>query len=323
MNRRDLLVLAALTVAPRAVSAQQALKLPVIGVLNPGFPTYDAASLGLMDGLRELGFVDGATVRIETRWGLGKPELLPAFAEELVRLNVDVILAVARTAINAARLATTVLPIVAIDLESDPVAAGFITSYKAPRGNITGLFLDQPELTGKWLQLIREIVPGARRIAVLWDSNTGEDQLRAILAVAKAIPVDVQVIQIRNATEMKSALSASLKAQPEALVQLGSPLILQLSNTIAGMAAQYRIPAISMFRAFSENGGLMSYGPDLSVWFRRLARQIAAILKGAKPADIPAEMPINFALVVNLKAAAALGISIPQDILSSADAVIE
>lgn len=277
MNRRDLLVLAALTVAPRAVSAQQALKLPVIGVLNPGFPTYDAASSGLMDaqrelgldGLRELGFVDGATVRIEARWGLGKPELLPAFAEELVRLNVDVILAVARTAINAARSATTVLPIVAIDLESDPVAAGFITSYKAPRGNITGLFLDQPELTGKWLQLIREIVPGARRIAVLWDSNTGEDQLRAILAVAKAIPVDVQVIQIRNATEMKSALSASLKAQPEALVQLGSPLILQLSNTIAGMAAQYRIPAISMFRAFSENGGLMSYGPDLSVWFRR------------------------------------------------------
>ena len=166
MNRRDLLVLAALTVAPRAVRAQKARKLPVIGVLNPGFPTYDAASLGLMDGLRELGFVDGATVRIETRWGLGKPELLPAFAEELVQLNVDVILAVARTAINAARLATTVLPIVAIDLESDPIAAGFIDSFAAPRGNITGLFLDQPELTGKWLQLIREIVPGARARAI-------------------------------------------------------------------------------------------------------------------------------------------------------------
>jgi putative ABC transport system substrate-binding protein len=295
----------------------------MIGVLNPGFPTNDAAGAGLTDGLRELGFVDGTTVRIETRWGLGKPETLPAFADELIQLHVDVIVAVARPAINGARLATTTLPIVAIDLESDPVAAGFIFSFQAPRGNITGLFLDQPELTGKWLQLIREIVPGARRIAVLYDANTGEDQLHAILAAAKAIPIDLQVIRFRNSTEMESALSANLKAQPEALVQLGSPLIVQLSHIIAGMAAQYRIPAISMFRAFSENGGLMSYGPDLSVWFRRLARQIAAILNGAKPADIPAETPINFELVVNLKTAAALGVSVPQDILSNANAVIE
>jgi putative ABC transport system substrate-binding protein len=329
MNRRDLLVLAGLAAAPRAIRAKKQAKpakqarLPVVGVLNPGFPNLAESSLGLVDGLRELGFVDGATVRIENRWGLGKPELLPAFAEELVRLKVDVILAVARTAINAARLATTILPIVAIDLESDPVAAGFIDSFKAPRGNITGLFLDQPELTGKWLQLIREIVPGARRVAVLWDANTSEDQLRAILAAAKAIQVNIQLIKFRNAAEMDGALSAGLQEQPNALVQLSSPLIIQLADHIASIVAGYRIPAISMIAQFPENGGLMSYGPDLPFWSRRLVRQIAAILKGAKPTDIPAEMPINFELVVNLKTATALGISIPSGILTVADRVID
>jgi putative ABC transport system substrate-binding protein len=149
-------------VVPRDVRAQQTKHVPLIGVLGHGFPGYKLAIESLTEGLRERGYVEGTTVKIEARWALGKTEVLPVLAEELVRLNVNVILALARPAINAAKLATTVLPIVGIDLESDPIAAGFFPSFAAPNGNITELFLDQPGLTGKWLQLIREVVPGAR-----------------------------------------------------------------------------------------------------------------------------------------------------------------
>jgi putative ABC transport system substrate-binding protein len=237
---------------PLAARAQQARSFPLIGFLNPGFPTYtgsDSAFILLKEGLREVDLVEGETFRIEARWGLGKTETIPAFAEELVRLKVDLLVAIARPSIEAAKSATRELPIVALDLESDPVASGFVTSLAAPGGNITGLFLNAPSLTGKWLQLIREVVPDARRIAVLWDANTGEYQLRAMSAAAKAMSIDLQVVEFRNAAGMESALSAGLKERPQALIQLGSPLINQLANRIADISATHRIPAISMFRS--------------------------------------------------------------------------
>lgn len=323
MNRRDLLVLGSFAALPLAARAAQTLHLPVIATLSPGFPTWDAVIAGLKDGLRELGYVEGSTVEIKARWGLGKPETLPALAEELVRLNVNEIVALARPAINAARLATTVLPIVAIDLVSDPVAAGFVASFAEPKGNVTGLFLDQPELTGKWLGFIKEVAPDAKRIAVLWDTNTGEDQVRAISEVAKAISVDLQVLKFRNATEMQIVLVTNLKDRPDGLVQLGSPLINELSSRVASSAAAYRIPAISMYRSFCENGGLMSYGPNLSIWSHRLAGYVATILKGAKPENVPVEKPTNFEFVVNLKVAKSLGIDVPPEILAAANNVIE
>jgi ABC-type uncharacterized transport system substrate-binding protein len=173
MNRRDtMLALAAFGAAPLAAKA-----LPVIGFLHPALPSYTgpgASMVGLREGLREVGYVEGETIKIEARWGQGKAEALPGFAEELVRLKVDVLVAVAPPSVRAAQAATRDLPIVAYDLESDPVASGFVASLATPGGNITGLFLDSPSLTGKWLQLIREIIPDARRVAVLWDANTGD-----------------------------------------------------------------------------------------------------------------------------------------------------
>ena len=331
MRRREFI--AALTGATVGWSlearGQRARKIPVIGFLTPGFPpgpnvTSASTFAYFIDGLRKAGYVDGETVRIEARFAQGKPETLAGFAEEFVGLKVDVLIATARPSIEAAKAATRDIPILAFDLESDPVASGYVASLAAPGGNITGLFLDAPGLAGKWLQQIREVVPDARKIAVLWDASTGEFQLRALSAAAKAISVDLQVLEFRGATGMQSALVTGLKERPQALIQLGSPLINQLANRIAEITTTHRMPAISMFRNFPENGGLMSYGPVLPIWYHLLAtRYVAAILKGAKPADMPVDRPTLFELVLNVKAATAMGLTISTGLLAQADEVIE
>jgi putative tryptophan/tyrosine transport system substrate-binding protein len=314
---------------PRAALAQQARRLPVIGFLNPGFTPHPSlagtpAGDNLREGLRKAGYVDGDTCRLEARYGQGKPETLVGFAEELVRLKVDVIVAIARPSIEAAKAATRDIPIVALDMESDPVASGYIASFAAPGGNITGLFMDAPGLTGKWLQQVREAVPDARRVAVLWDVTTGEYGLRALRAAAKANAVDLHVLEFRGVAGLESALVAGLKEGPQALIQLGSPLVTQLANRIADIATTYRMPAIAMFRQFPDSGGLMSYGPVLPIWYQLLGtRYVAAILKGARPADLPVDRPSHFEFVLNMKTAAALGLRIPVGLLAQADVVIE
>ena len=325
MNRRNtVLALVALGAAPLAAEAQQAQKLPVVGFLHPGFPGVSSLTLTyLREGLRDLGYIEGETIKIEARWAHGKPETLPGLAAELVRLKVDILLATGPPSVIAAKQATGTLPIVANDLETDPVASGLVASLARPGGNITGLFLDLPGLTGKWLQLLREVVPGARRVAVLWDANTGEYQLRAVTAAAKAVSVDLQVLEFRDSTGMESVLSAGLKERPQALIQLGSPLINAASKSTAGFSATHRLPGISPFRAFPDNGGMMSYGPNLPILFRRSALYVSKILKGAKPGELPVEQPTHFELIVNLKTARALGITIPQSVLLRADEVIQ
>ena len=324
MNRRDtVLALAALGAAPRAAYAQQARKIPVIGFLDPRFagtsPSYDI----LRTGLRASGYIEGESIRIEARWGEGKPEALPGFAQELVLQKVNIIVAVSPAAVKAAKAATRDLPIVAVDLETDPVASGLVTSLRKPGGNMTGLFLNHAELAGKWLQLVREVVPGARRVAVLWDANTGPYQLAAITAAAKTMGVSLQVLEIRDAAGIQGALNAGLKDRPEALVQLGSPLINAAGKTIADFLATQRLPGISPFRIFADSGGLLSYGPNLKVMYRALATYVSKILKGAKAGDLPIEQPTHFEFVVNLQTARALGIKLPQTVLVRADEVIE
>lgn len=312
-----------------AASAQPARKLPVIGFLHPGFPDNPGLSRllafdNLKAGLRQAGHVDGETIRIEARFGLGKPETLARFAEELVRIKVDVLVVAARPAIEAAKAATRDIPIIALDLESDPVASGYVASLAVPGGNITGLFLDAPSLAAKWLQQVREVVLDARKMAVLWDANTGEYQLRALSAAVKTMSVDVQVIEFRNSAEMEPALIRGLKEGPQALIQLGSPLIQQLSNRIADICATHRMPAVSMFRSFPDSGGLMSYGPVLSAWYQLLGtRYVDAILKGARAADLAVDRPTRFEMVLNAKAATAMGLKIPVNLLAQADEVIE
>jgi putative tryptophan/tyrosine transport system substrate-binding protein len=324
MRRREFIgLLGAATAWPLAARAQQG-KVPIVGFLHPGFPdsrspVFDA----LGQGLRDAGYVEGETVKIEARWARGKPDILPQLTRELIQLHADVLVPTARPSIEAARAATTDLPIVANDLESDPVASGYVASLAHPGGNLTGLFLDAPSLSGKWLQLISDIVPAVKKIAVLWDATTGTYQLDAIRAAATAVSIDLVVMEFRDNEGLDTALEAGLKQGLQAVIQLGSPLIRQAGTRTAEILSVRHIPGISQFRTFPDGGGLMSYGPDLINLFRRLGPIVGKILHGARPADLPIERPTKFELVINLKTAKALGLSVPIGLLNAADEVIE
>jgi putative ABC transport system substrate-binding protein len=326
MNRRKFIALSAGAAVARSTlaQAQQVQKVPVIGFLSPGFSEFGSVSLdALREGLRDAGYVEGETVKVEVRWARGRPEILSQLAQELIGLHADVLVATARPSIEAARAVTTDLPIVANDLESDPVASGYVASLAHPGGNLTGFFLDAPTLCGKWLQQISNIVPNVKKVAVLWDATTGPYQLDAIKAAAKAASIDLLVMEFRDGAGLETALESGLKQGPQALIQLGSPLIRNAGPRVAEISSSRRIPGISQFRTFPDGGGLMSYGPDLIQLFRRIGPYVAKILHGARPADLPVERPTKFELVINLKAAKALGVTIPASLLAGADEVIE
>jgi putative ABC transport system substrate-binding protein len=325
MNRRNTIkAIMALGIAPLPVRAQPVRKLAVVGFLSPvaerSGPGY--AWNGLRDGMRALGYIEGQTVTYEARWANGKPEQLPRLAQEIVQSKVDVLVAVSPAAVRAAKTTTNTMPIVAHDLETEPVTSGLVASLARPGGNLTGLFLDLPTLAAKWLQLIREAVPGIRRVHVLWDANTGESQLSALKAAAKAMAIDIHVLEFRDENGIASALDAKRTERAQAIVQLGSPLINQHAKRIADILASRKLPSISPYRSFCEAGGMMSYGTDLLITYRSLAPIVVKILKGAKPGDLPVEQPTHFEMLVNLKAAAALGIKMPQSVLLRADEVI-
>ena len=326
MDRRAFLaaVAGSLLAAPLAVQAQQAATIPVVGVLNSGAGPRSTTVDTTREGLRDLGYVEGQTIAFDVRFAGMKLEALPGFAADLVRRKVDVIVVSGPAGIRAVRDATSTIPIVALDLESDPVQAGFAHSLAQPRGNITGCWLDQPGLTGKWLELIGEAAPGTRRIAVLRDPTTGPWQLEAIRASAEKLRIELQVFEIRRAGDVDQGLGAVVKGGSRALVQLSSPLFdSPLAKRIADVTLTHRLPSISMFRRFPERGGLMAYGPNQAQYYKHLSIYIDKILKGAKPGDLPIEQPTRFDLVVNLKTAKALGLTIPPSLLQRADQVIE
>ena len=326
IDRRAFLALLGLgaLASPPAARAQQAGKVPVVGVLSSGIGPRGTTIDATRQGLRDLGYVEGQTIAFDVRFAGGKPESFPGLAADVVQRKVDVVLAIGPAAVRAARDATGTIPIVAIDLESDPVQAGFARSLAQPGGNITGLFLDQPGLAGKWLELIREAVPGTRRIAVLADMTTGPWQLAAIKAAALKLRIELQVLEIRSFGELDHALGAGVKGGSRALVQLSSPIFESLgAKRIADFTVKHRLPAISLFRSFAEAGGLMAYGPNRAEYYKRLAAYIDKILKGAKPADLPIEQPTKFDFIINLKTAKALGLTLPQSLLQRADQVIQ
>ena len=331
MDRRAFVTMVAESVlaAPPVSWAQRSTPpragaIPVIGILHAGVPDLATPAISaLRDQLRELGYVDGQNLVHEYRWARGRVERLPALAADLVRLHIDMLYAIGPQAIRAALGASRTIAIVGTDLESDPVDAGFIASFARPGGNLTGLFLDLPGLTGKWLQLVREVVPAARRIAVLWDPTTGSYQLRALKVTGQAAGIDLRVLEIRDPSEYDRTLNEAIRARSQALIQLSSPLVRQASARIADFAIRHRLPAISLFKDFVDAGGLMTYGPDLFTFFRRAAVDIDKILKGAKPSELPAEQPTKYDFIVNLKTAKALGLTIPQTLLLRADQVIE
>jgi putative ABC transport system substrate-binding protein len=327
MDRRNFISGAvAVLAAPLAAEAQLRGQIPRVGILHPGSPPPALQSPlveELREGLREIGSVEGQTITTEYRWARGNPEALPGLAAELVGLRVDVLVAVSLPAARAARATAGAIPIVVSDLQIDPVAHGLVASFARPGGNITGLFLDLPGLTGKWLELLREAALSARRVAVLWDSTGGGDQLHAIKAPATPLGMELQVLEVRSARDYNRALTSAPIGRPQALVQLSSPQSSQVSKRVAEFALKNRLPAISMFRWFADAGGLMGYGPNLAVFFRRSATYVHRILQGAKPADLPVEQPTKFDLVINLKTAKALGLTIPPSLLQRADQVIE
>jgi putative ABC transport system substrate-binding protein len=313
-----------LLAAPLAGEGQQPEKGPVIGFLHPGVPDPVVPAItALRQGLQGLGYIEGQNIRLEYRWAGGRLEKLPGLAADLVRLNVDVIYAVGPQAIRTALGASRTIAIVGSDLEGDPIESGFVASYARPGGNITGLFLDLPGLTGKWLQLVREVAPATRRVAALWDASTGPHQLRALTVAAKAAAMELQVLEVRRPAEYEDILKTAMRGRPHALIQLSSPLIRQASRRVAEFTVANRLPAISMFIEFAASGGLMAYGPDLPLFFRRAASLVDKILKGARSADLPIERPEKFELVINLKTAKALGLTIPPSLLQRADRVIE
>jgi putative tryptophan/tyrosine transport system substrate-binding protein len=277
--------------------------------------------VAFIQGLREAGYVDGESAQIETRIFEAALDRLPEFAGELVNLRCNVIFAASRYAYEAVLKATSTIPIVGIDLESDPVESGWAKSLGRPGGNLTGVFLDIPELGGKQIELLREAVPTILRLGVLWDATIGIVQFRATEAAARTVGVALHSLAIRDPADFKEVFESAARERIEGVVILSSPLILEQRAQIVEWAIAARLPTISIVSSVS--GALMSYGPSLPDMYKRAARYVDQLLKGAKPGDLPIERPTRFALVINLKTAKALGLEVPPTLLARADEVIE
>jgi len=304
--------------------AQQPTKVPLIGFLDATSPSTIPARLeAFRQGLRELGYVEGKNIHIEYRWAEGKFDRLPNLASELVRLKVDVIVTGGPTAIPPAKEATATIPIV-MAFDSDPVGSGFVASLARPGGNITGLSSLSPEISGKQLELLKEIVPKLSRVAVLGTSTRpGHAQaLREMEFAAGAFRVQLQFLDVQTPNDIEIAFRAASKGRAEAVLALGSPVFVLQRTQLADLAVKHRLPAIYDRREFVEDGGLLSYGVSLNDLHRRSATYVDKILKGAKPADLPVEQPTKFEFIINLKAAKQIGLTIPPNVLVRADRVI-
>jgi putative ABC transport system substrate-binding protein len=312
-----------LVVTGVVAQAQQPTKVPRIGFLSPG-PSSSVTDLeGFRRGLHDLGYVEGKNISIEYRFGEGKPERLPDLAAELVRSKVDIIVALG-TATDAVQKATQTIPVV-MATSGDPVARRLVTSLARPGGNITGLNILGPELSGKWLELLKETIPGISRIAVLHNPSNpiGGLTLKEIQTAARALGLQLQVLEVRSANDIEPSFTAMKRERAGALIPLRDPVTLSEKTRILNLAAKDRLPTMYDDRDFVEPGGLMSYGVIRADLFRRAAIYVDKILKGAKPADLPVERPIKFELVINLKAAKQIGLTIPPNVLARADRVIK
>ena len=304
--------------------AQLSARIPIVGFLaastGPGESSRPAA---VKEGLAELGYVEGKNIVIEWRQAGGNLDRLATFADELARLKVDVILTAGSTATRAAKEATSTIPIVMLQ-DNDPVRNGFIASLARPGGNITGLSTLRPEISGKRLELLKEIVPGLSRVAVLGSSNNpgNAEGLKETQLAAKALKLQIQYLDVRDLKENEAAIRQARADRAEAVLVLGGPIFNVKPRELAAHAARSRLPVIYVRENFVSAGGLMSYGVNLADLQRRAATYVDKILKGAKPADLPVEQPATFELVVNLKAAKQIGLTIPPNLLARADKVI-
>jgi len=305
--------------------AQPPKKVPRIGFLTAASPSSVAARIeAFRQGLREFGYVEGNNIVIEYRYAAGKLERQSALAAKLVHLKVDIIVTGGPIATGAAREATATIPIVMAQ-DFDPVSTGLVASLARPSGNITGLATLYPEISGKQLELLKEIVPKFSRVAVLGNSTIpGNAQvLRETELVARAFEVQLQYLDVLDPKDIENVFRAASKARADAVLVLANPVLLSHRTQIADLAVTSRLPAIYQVREFVEDGGLMTYGVSVTDLWRRAAIYVVKILKGRKTADRPVEQPIKFEFIINLKAAQQIGLTIPPNVLARADKVIK
>jgi putative ABC transport system substrate-binding protein len=328
MQRRDFITGVALSAAgwPLAARAQQGERMRRIGVLigrvddpdtTPRVPTF-------LEALRQLGWSDGHNVRIEVRATRGDAELARKYAAELVGVTPDVILAVGASHVGPSLQASRSVPIVFV-IVPDPVGSGFVKSLARPGGNATGFSLFEYSLSGKWLELLREIAPGMKRVAVLWDPTlpAGIGQFAVIQSVAASFGVELTPVDVRDAGEIEREITAFAHSGRGGMIATASALALTHRDLIVALAARHKLPAVFPERAHVSNGGLISYGGDINDQFRRAAGYVDRIFKGEKPTDLPVQAPTKYDLIINLKTAKALGLAVPPSLLARADEVIE
>jgi putative ABC transport system substrate-binding protein len=329
MKRREFITLfgGATVALPLTAHAQQGEHMRRIGVLHTPAaddPEGQARSAAFLQRLQQLGWTDGRNVRIDTRWAAGDADRIRRYVAELVALGPDVILATGSATVGPLLLATRTVPVVFVGVP-DPVGAGFVESLARPGGNATGFIVFEYGIGAKWLELLKEIAPSVRRVAVLRDAaiTAGIGMWGAIQSVAPSFGVELRPIDVRDAGEMERALAAFAGGPNGGLIVTGSALAVVHRGLIITLAARYKLPAVYFARYFVGDGGLISYGPDQLDQYRRAASYIDRILKGEKSADLPVQAPTKYELVINLKTAKALGLEIPPTLLARADEVIE
>ena len=326
MRRREFITLlgGAAAAWPLAVAAQQPGKVYRIGFLWDSPDAFLDALEAFRQGLSELGYVEGRTIAIEYRWAEGKPERMRELAEELVRLKVDVIIAPSSIYTEAARRATSTIPIIFVS-HADPLGSGHVASLARPGGNITGLSLMMTETNVKGLALLKEAVPGSSRVAVIFDPATPSHGpgLKAVKAAGPTLGLRVQPVPVRSATEYASAFTAIVGERADAVLVLSTPLFIAGAKRLAELCLARKLPSLFGPKHHVQEGGLMSYSPDRADLWRRGAIYVDKILRGIDPADLPVQQPTKFELAINLKTARSIGLVIPPTLLARADVVIE
>jgi len=303
--------------------AQPPTKVHRIGILSPAAEASTPLFEAFRQGLHELGYVEGQNMVLEFRLAAGRAERLRDLAAELVQLQVEVILTDTMTATQVAKEATMTIPIVMAS-SSDPVQGGLVASLARPGGNITGMALLAPELSGKRLELLQEVVPRVAQVAVLWNPrNPVAANVRATEAAAQALHLQLHLVEVPGPEALEAAFETARQGHADALITLPDAMLWNQRLQVVGLVAQHRLPALFPEREFVDAGGLLSYGPSVPASFHRAATYVDKILKGTKPADLPVEQPIKFELVINLKTAKALGLTIPPTLLFQADEVIQ
>jgi putative tryptophan/tyrosine transport system substrate-binding protein len=307
---------------PLAARAQQGGSISKIGVLWPGggFPPSPRME-SFREGLRRSGYVEGQNVTIELRYAEAGLKQLPDLADELMRANVDVIAIFGDLATKTAQRVTSTIPIVT--LTDDALGAGLIGSLSRPGGNTTGLTILAPELGAKRLELLSRIVPDLSRVACLWDPTTGPSQSATAENAARAMNLKLQILEVGRREDLEGAIRTAHDGQAQALNVLSSPFLASIYREIIDHAAEYRLPAIYQWREHAEAGGLMSYGPSLPAMWAQDGALVAKVLKGAQPSDLPVEQPTKFELVINLKTAKALGLTVSANLMALSDEIIE